>query len=106
RVFHRALDMARRGGDAAKWDAVLADADGAAMRPIEQLEILYLRAASELGAGQGEAARVTVDRAQSYVDRFPAWRARFAELAAGTPAWVSTQQQPPGPGRNRSMSAS
>jgi hypothetical protein len=57
--------------------------------------VLYLRAVCELAGGQIEAARATFAAARSHFDRFPAWRARFAGLAAGTAAWGNMQQSPP-----------
>jgi eukaryotic-like serine/threonine-protein kinase len=107
RLFHRALVLVQQGGSAEEWNAVVSDAAG--MLPVEHLEILYLRAASELGSGQIEAARATFAAARTYIDRFPVWAARFEGLAAGTPAWGSTQQPPPRAARtdgNRPMSSS
>ncbi|HKE17711.1 MAG TPA: protein kinase, partial [Kofleriaceae bacterium] len=58
-VFARALELTHGGGAAAEWDAVVAAAGAAAMRPVEHLEILCLRASCEQGRGQNDAARAT-----------------------------------------------
>ncbi len=81
-VFHRALDLVQQGGGAEAWDAVIADAAAAGMSPIEHLEILYLRAACEAGAGRLEAARETIAAARAHAGRFPGWRARLEALSA------------------------
>jgi hypothetical protein len=61
---------------------VISDAVAAGVHPIEHLEILYLRAASEAGAGREEAARETIAAARAHADRFPGWSARLEALAA------------------------
>jgi tetratricopeptide (TPR) repeat protein len=82
RVFHRALGLVQQGSDTEAWDAVVADAAAAGLQPIEHLEILYLRAACEAGAGRVEAARGTITAARVHAERFPAWSARLEALAA------------------------
>ncbi len=82
RVFHRALDLVQQGGGAEAWNAVIADAAAAGVHPIEHIEILYLRAACEAGAGQAEAARETIAAARPHADRYPVWSARLEALAA------------------------
>jgi eukaryotic-like serine/threonine-protein kinase len=82
RVLHRALDLVQQGGAAGAWDDVISDASTAGVRPVEHLEILYLRAVSEVDGGRVDAARGTFAAARAYLDRFPAWSARFEGLAA------------------------
>jgi tetratricopeptide (TPR) repeat protein len=85
-VFHRALDLVQRGAAAEAWDEVLGDAAAGGLRPIESLEILYLRAMSEIDAGRVERARGTLAAARAHVGRFPGWSARLEQLAASIPA--------------------
>jgi tetratricopeptide (TPR) repeat protein len=82
RVFHRALDLVQHGGDAQAWDAVVADAAAADVHPIEHVEILYLRAAGEAGAGRVEHARGTIAAARAHAERFAGWSARLEALEA------------------------
>jgi hypothetical protein len=89
--FHRALDLWQRGGEAPAWDTVVEEAG--ALLPIEFLEILYLRAASEIDRGLVDQARATVVSASTYIHRFPSWRERFDGLGAGTAAWGTMQQR-------------
>jgi tetratricopeptide (TPR) repeat protein/predicted Ser/Thr protein kinase len=104
RLFHRALLLLQQGGSPEAWDSVVTDASG--VLPVEFLEILYLRALAELSQGQKAAARGTLAAARTYVDRFPAWKARFDGLAAGTAAWGNMQQHPSEPTRKASISSS
>ncbi len=104
RLFHRALVLLQQGGSPEAWDSVVADASG--VLPVEFLEVLYLRALAELSRGHKGEARGTLAAARTYVDRFPAWKARFDGLAAGTAAWGNMQQPPPEPTRKASISSS
>ena len=81
-MFHRALDLVQNEGAADAWDAVVADAAAAGVQPIEQVEILYMRAASEVREGRVELARGTLAVARALADRFPGWSARLEALAA------------------------
>jgi hypothetical protein len=86
RAFHHALDLVGRGGAAEAWDAVVEEAEAAGVRPIEHLEILYLRAVGEIESGQVEAARGTLAAARAFHrDRFPAWNPRLEGLAQNMP---------------------
>jgi len=83
RVFHRALDLVQAGGGSQAWDAVVADAAEAGIQPIELVEILYLRAATEVREGRQDLARATFAAARAaHADRFPGWNARLEALAA------------------------
>jgi len=104
-VFARALDLIHGGGADDDWDAVVATAGAAAMRPVEHLEILCLRASCEQGRGQNEAARATFAAARTFIDRFPAWKSRFDGLGPGTAAWGNMQQPRFHPTRKASISS-
>jgi tetratricopeptide (TPR) repeat protein len=86
RVFHRALELVQQGGGAEAWDEVIADAAVAGVHPIEHIEILYLRAACEAGAGRLDEARGTIATARGHAERFPGWSGRLDALAATVPA--------------------
>jgi eukaryotic-like serine/threonine-protein kinase len=103
RAFHRALQLAQRGGGADEWDSLVEDARG--LLPVEYLEILYLRAATEVDAGAFDACSGTFAAARTYIERFPAWRAQFEGLVASTPAWGNMQHPIADPESNRSNSS-